>query len=141
VTSFHPGAAFAGNLDLQHVRVDGNVELESIAVIADVPDRAGKDIPPVRPFTRGGDRYVFRTDQDDGVTALGRSRRTACGMYSLAAPDLHGKFVPADLRDCRGQQVRVAQEIGHEQVGGRLVERARRAHLGDTGLVHDHDEI
>src|SRR4249920_519204 len=107
----HAGAAFAGNLHLQHVCAEGDIELEGVPVIAEVLDRAGDDVLTGRSAIRGRDRDVLRADQDDGAASLGRGRRTARGPYLLAVPELDGELVAADMRDRRRQKVRVAQEI------------------------------
>src|SRR3954465_1645174 len=106
----HAGAAFAGNLHLQHVRAEGDIELEGVPVIADVLDRAGDDVLTSRSLIRGRDRDVLGADQDDGTASLRRGRRTPCGPYLLAVPELDGELVAADMHDRRGQQARVPQE-------------------------------
>src|SRR3954463_11145277 len=107
----HAGAAFARNLHLQHVRAEGDIELEGIPVIADVLDRAGDDVLTGRSLIRGRDRDVLGADQDDGAGSRRRGRRTPRGAYLFAVPELDGELVAADMRDRRGQKVRIAQEI------------------------------
>src|SRR3954470_8418479 len=102
----HAGAAFAGNLHLQHVRAEGDIELEGVPVIADVLDRAGDDVLTGRSLIRGRDRDVLGADQDDGAAALRRGRRTPRGAYRLAVAELDGEVIAADMRDRRGQEVR-----------------------------------
>src|SRR3954471_4576188 len=106
----HAGAAFARNLDLQHVRAEGDIELEGVSVIADVLDRAGDDVLTGRSLIRRRDRDVLGADQDDRAASRRRSRRTPRGAYLLAVPELDGEDLAADMRDRRGQEVRVAQE-------------------------------
>src|SRR4029079_1356683 len=111
LATLHAGAAFTRNLDLQHVRAEGDIELEGIPVIADVLDGAGDDVLTGRSLIRGRDRDVLGADQDDGAASLRHGRRTPSGPYLLAVPKLDRELVAADMRDRRGQKVRVAQEI------------------------------
>src|SRR5262245_43627700 len=59
LTPLHAGTAFAGDLDLQHFVAQRDIELEGIAVIADVFDDALQDVLPAAAFLSRGDRHVL----------------------------------------------------------------------------------
>ena len=53
----------------------------------------------------------------------------------------HRGHAVVDRLDLAVEDVGLADEIGHEGVGRRVVELARRAVLGDDGIVHDDDAV
>src|SRR5262245_57513965 len=112
LTPLHAGTAFAGDLDLQHFVAQRDIELEGIAVIADVFDDALQDVLPAAAFLSRGDRHVLRADQDDDPASLWRSKSPPPRANGGAAHEHHHAFVAGRLDDLRCQQVRIAQEIG-----------------------------
>src|SRR5262245_21061902 len=59
----HARAMLARDLDLEQIVADGDVELERVAVIADVPQDAGEHVLAVGLNAARGDRHVLRANE------------------------------------------------------------------------------
>src|SRR6266508_2124165 len=80
----HAGALRAGDLDLQRGLANGDIELEGVAVIADLLHDARQHVLAVRALPAHVNRHVIRADQDDGPVA-DRQRELAARMISPLA--------------------------------------------------------
>src|SRR5215510_5992214 len=63
--ALHAGAVLTGDFDLHNLLADSDVELEGVAVIADVLDPASESVVPVASFPGRGDQHVLGPDQND----------------------------------------------------------------------------
>ena len=63
------------------------------------------------------------------------------GVDHFAARQFHAGRITGSAEVFTREEVRIAEEIGDEHVGRRLIEQARRADLGDAPLMHHGDHI
>jgi hypothetical protein len=85
--------------------------------------------------------HVFRANEQKGrCPRRGSKRRRRRSDHGTAA-HLDLAAFASGFDDARREQIRIADEIGHEGVGRTFVQRARLADLGDAAMMHDHDQI
>jgi hypothetical protein len=110
-------------------------------MIADIGNGAGERRLGAGLCRVSTNRHVLWADQHRDAIA-GSGRKPVAGSADLRPiPDLGDRLLARGAHQSGSEQVGVAEEVRHEQIGRRLVERPRRTDLGDARLVHHHDQV